>query len=71
MNLIIERSNKSESVTMMMIHGDRRLGIERRSFDYSGHYPERRTTKDDRRSGVDRRDLSSGQTNGSDRRCTD
>jgi len=55
---------------MMMIQGDRRLGLERRLFDYSGHYPERRK-KDERRSGADRRDNSSCHEDTSDRRCTD
>lgn len=61
---------KSESVIMMMIKGDRRLGIERRLFEYSGHYPERRN-KEERRSGDDRRGNSSCHYDTSDRRCTD
>lgn len=55
---------------MMMIQGDRRLGIERRLFEYSGHYPERRK-KEERRSGDDRRGNSSCHEDTSDRRCTD
>lgn len=41
-------------------NGGRRLGIERRCFNYSAHIPERRSGKNrrsgkDHRSGVDRR----------------
>lgn len=61
---------KSESVIMIMIKGDRRLGLERRLFEYSGHYPERRK-KDERRSGNDRRGTYSGHEDVSERRCTD
>jgi hypothetical protein len=60
---------KSESAATMMIHGDRRLGIERRSYQYSGHYPERRI-KNDRRDGEDRRLCNSDEVD-LDRRCTD
>ena len=35
-------------------NGGRRLGIERRQFNYDFHIPERRSGKD-RRSGLDRR----------------
>jgi hypothetical protein len=34
--------------------GGRRSGIDRRRFNYSGHFPERRSGKD-RRGGLDRR----------------
>lgn len=30
-------------------HGDRRLGLERRQFDYSHYYPERRVGRERRR----------------------
>jgi len=35
-------------------NGGRRSGIERRTYQYNGHIPERRSGKD-RRSGIDRR----------------
>lgn len=54
----------------IIMHGDRRLGIERRSYKYSGHYPERRTN-DDRRSGHDRRSQDTEQDNGFERRSND
>jgi len=61
---------KSESaIIMMTIQGDRRLGIERRLFEYSGHYPERRR-KEERRNGADRRGYSSCHEEQSDRRCS-
>ncbi len=34
---------------------DRRLGLERRRFSYSGHIPERRMIQEDRRSNDERR----------------
>jgi hypothetical protein len=54
----------------MMIQGDRRLGIERRLFEYSGYFPERRVDKE-RRSGNDRRNDTSCENDGLERRCTD
>ena len=53
-----------------IMQNDRRLGIERRSYKYSGHYPERRMN-DDRRSGMDRRNTDSNDENDFDRRSTD
>lgn len=53
---------KSTSGALPLIDcGGRRIGMERRSFSYSGHIPERRSGEDrrqapDRRSGLDRRD---------------
>jgi hypothetical protein len=44
-----------EDKDKMTVYGDRRLGIERRCYDYSGYFPERRELKKDRRNGVDRR----------------
>ena len=61
---------KSERMVMMTIHGDRRLGLERRSYNYSGHYPERRMNND-RRAGIDRRADNSDHQDDSERRCTD
>lgn len=59
---------KTEEETIMQ--NDRRLGIERRSYKYSGHFPERRMN-DDRRRGDDRRNPDSGDDNGFDRRSDD
>lgn len=59
-----------ERVAIMMIQGDRRLGIERRLFEYSGYFPERRVDKE-RRSGNDRRNDTSCENDGVERRCTD
>ena len=61
---------KKERATMMMIQGDRRLGIERRMFDYSGYYPERRKDKE-RRSGAERRNKAALPCQDYERRCTD
>lgn len=54
----------------IIMHVDRRLGIERRSYKYSGYYPERRTN-DDRRSGNERRNIDSSVGDGFERRSTD
>lgn len=56
----------------LLDNGGRRSGVERRSFSYSGHIPERRSGKDrrsglDRRSGRDRR-YDNDRRNVSDRR---
>lgn len=59
---------KIEEETTMQ--SDRRLGIERRSYKYSGHFPERRMN-DDRRTGVERRNSDTSEDNGLDRRSTD
>ena len=61
---------KIESTYTMMIQGDRRLGIERRSYEYSGHYPERRMTTD-RRSEGERRSNDSGRQLVLDKRYSD
>jgi len=44
----------SEDQTMLRDIGDRRFGVDRRSFSYSLHIPERRS-HDDRRKGDNRR----------------
>ncbi len=61
---------EKERATMMMIQGDRRLGIERRMFEYSGYFPERRTNND-RRTGAERRQQTSPPNQDHERRCTD
>ena len=44
------RSVQIENLAYMIDNGGRRLGIERRQFDYSHYFPERRV-------GIDRRVL--------------
>jgi hypothetical protein len=41
---------------MLPDNGGRRSGVERRQFSYNHHIPERRSGED-RRSGLDRREL--------------
>lgn len=53
-----------------MMHDDRRLGLERRSYKYSGHFPERRM-RNDRRSGIDRRAMDSSQEKAIERRAAE
>lgn len=59
---------KCESVAIM--YDDRRLGLERRSYEYSGHFPERRD-RQERRCGDDRRFMDAGREHGFGRRLTD
>jgi len=51
------RSLNIENPAYMIDHGGRRLGIERRQFDYSDFFPERRVSTD-RRVLPERRDDS-------------
>ena len=45
----------SEDQTILRDNGGRRIGVDRRSFSYSLHIPERRSHDDDRRKGDNRR----------------
>ena len=42
------RTLDSENAANIIEHGDRRLGIERRQFEYSHYYPERRVVPERR-----------------------
>ncbi len=44
----------SEDLTILRDNGGRRIGVDRRSFSYSLHIPERRS-HDERRNGENRR----------------
>jgi hypothetical protein len=46
--------NSAHDIFNTRDNGGRRSGIDRRRFNYSGHFPERRSGED-RRSGLDRR----------------
>ena len=54
MQVISDKIAESESAKEIRDNGGRRLGIDRRSYSYSFHIPERRDGED-RRCGMDRR----------------